>query len=257
LSYNWKTPALLFKNPWSLSSPLVEPSTTMTTIPQFPDRIPPARPAHQIPDGHAAVSSKFCVQVLSDLHLNEWRPRELYNVDAGDIPDADILFQPTAPYLAVLGDVTEAREMMTYMNFLRHCATRWRRVFLVAGNHEAYGSSVPALYESLRVMASAFPNVHLVQDSSVTLTLDRRGDELAVEDTLRAADCECGAKLFHEYVAQHGGPPPATYIPPSSAYLGLARVRGCVTPIVPSCARPHLGWGPEIPAAGSPSAWVL
>lgn len=72
-------------------------------------------------------------QMISDLHL-EMGGKEAYEKH-------DIV--PRAPYLALLGDigVANADHGHAYLAFLRRHLLRFRVVFLVMGNHEAYRST--------------------------------------------------------------------------------------------------------------------
>jgi len=89
------------------------------------------------------------IRVLSDLHL-EFRPLELSEVPA----DVVVLAGDTAP--GPMG-VRWARE-------------RFPRtpVVYVAGNHEAYGHSLPSLYELLRREAAG-STVHVLEEEAVEL----------------------------------------------------------------------------------------
>lgn len=66
------------------------------------------------------------LQVLSDLHLEQ---------------DHEFTLNAHAPYLALCGDIgTPSTEV--YRDFLLDAADKFAKVFIVAGNHEFYGTSV-------------------------------------------------------------------------------------------------------------------
>lgn len=73
------------------------------------------------------------VQITSDLHL------EFYD----DVPSVLDIVTPSAPYLALLGDifvVTNAAGREAYMRWLRECLDHFDRVLVLLGNHEYYSS---------------------------------------------------------------------------------------------------------------------
>ncbi|RAL09880.1 uncharacterized protein BO97DRAFT_407426 [Aspergillus homomorphus CBS 101889] len=68
------------------------------------------------------------LQVLSDLHLETPAAYDIYDIS------------PSAPYLALLGDIGYVRDEGFFL-FLRKQLANFRIVFLVLGNHEAYHST--------------------------------------------------------------------------------------------------------------------
>ncbi|KAB8213095.1 hypothetical protein BDV33DRAFT_197103 [Aspergillus novoparasiticus] len=68
------------------------------------------------------------LQILSDLHLESPAAYDMFNID------------PKAPFLALLGDVGYVKDEGFFL-FLRKQLAKFRVVFLVLGNHEAYHSS--------------------------------------------------------------------------------------------------------------------
>lgn len=68
----------------------------------------------------------FTLQYASDLHLEMLKT----------IPDN--LIVPSAPYLALLGDIASPFKPH-YYNFLAQMSQQFRMVFIIAGNHEYYG----------------------------------------------------------------------------------------------------------------------
>lgn len=68
------------------------------------------------------------LQIVSDLHLESCNGYDIFQVD------------PQAPYLALVGDIGYVKEE-GFFEFLRIHIKLFRIVFLVTGNHEAYGSS--------------------------------------------------------------------------------------------------------------------
>jgi predicted phosphodiesterase len=99
--------------------------------------------------------------VLSDLHL------ELF---PGFRLDAEAV---TAPYVILAGDIADPRTG-EYRSFLEHCSRMFDAVFVVLGNHEAYGSSLAAAAAAAQAVCDAFPNVHLLQRGAVDVGADVR-----------------------------------------------------------------------------------
>lgn len=75
-------------------------------------------------------------QLMSDLHLDQ---RPGYRVPR----------PPSAPFLILAGDIGDPCSK-EYRAFLGDCASLYERVFLVLGNHEAYGTTVPHAVEAAR-----------------------------------------------------------------------------------------------------------
>jgi len=77
------------------------------------------------------TGGKFALQIISDIHVEFPRVPEII---AEKIPTA---LEPHAPYLALLGDIgmpgTEK-----YRNLLLTAASKFKKVFVIAGNHEYY-----------------------------------------------------------------------------------------------------------------------
>ncbi|TPX19077.1 uncharacterized protein E0L32_011238 [Thyridium curvatum] len=69
------------------------------------------------------------VQILSDLHLEISKQYTTYT------------FPVTAPFLLLAGDIGCLDHYDAYLAFLQAQVARYRRVFLVLGNHEFYGLS--------------------------------------------------------------------------------------------------------------------
>lgn len=84
------------------------------------------------------------IQYLSDVHL-EMRG----SLPAPEVPVA-------APVLVLAGDIGDPR-LVSYRAFLRACGEGRERVFLVAGNHEYYGSDVGGALERLRAACADLP----------------------------------------------------------------------------------------------------
>lgn len=83
--------------------------------------------------------------------------------------------KPTAPYLALCGDICGYYKKERLQTFLQYCSKHWKRVFFIAGNHEYYnlprkhlkdvgGARSMADVETwLRTECGTFPNVHFLQ----------------------------------------------------------------------------------------------
>lgn len=109
------------------------------------------------------------LQYVSDIHL-EFHDKK--NVGA---LQPDMFVKPGAtPYLALCGDIG-IPELAAYRTFLQWCSTKWRHVFLVAGNHEYYNYRLdePTTMEQkktlIREICGALPNVHFLDQGVYTL----------------------------------------------------------------------------------------
>lgn len=81
----------------------------------------------------------MAIQILSDLHLESPKSYDTFEVT------------PTAPYLALLGDIgLAARHKDDLLGFLTVQLRQFRAVLFVPGNHEAYHSSWPEVLSILR-----------------------------------------------------------------------------------------------------------
>jgi predicted phosphodiesterase len=104
------------------------------------------------------------IQFVSDIHL-EMEP----------IKKLSEFLKPTAPYLALCGDICAWYKKERLQTFLQYCSKHWKRVFYVAGNHEYYNlprkhlkdvggpRSMSDVETWLRAECAKFPNVSFLQ----------------------------------------------------------------------------------------------
>ena len=78
-----------------------------------------------------AGAESAAVQIASDLHL------EFHRAGCGAELDMDAIVTPTAPILALLGDIGIPTHPL-YRTFLLHQAERFAAVLVLTGNHEFY-----------------------------------------------------------------------------------------------------------------------
>jgi hypothetical protein len=117
------------------------------------------------------AANKWGIQVMSDLHLEMYRSVEL------KIP-------VNAPYLALLGDISVMKgpAYEKYKMFLETQSKLFKHVFVLLGNHgkkrfnainlqllEYYTTSVEEALKLAKEACSAFPNVTLMQKTSVLI----------------------------------------------------------------------------------------
>jgi predicted phosphodiesterase len=110
------------------------------------------------------------IQFVSDIHL-EIEP----------IKKLSEFLKPTAPYLALCGDICAWYKKERLQTFLQYCSKHWKRVFYIAGNHEYYNlprkhlkdvggpRSMVQVEEWLRSECAKFPNVSFLQKEFVGL----------------------------------------------------------------------------------------
>ena len=97
-------------------------------------------------------SSRFRLQYMSDLHLerNKGFPR----------------IKPMARNLALLGDIGH-HHTQNYRDFLSYCSHSYERTFLLAGNHEYYGSSIPDVRHAINQICDGLGNVFFLQQRTI------------------------------------------------------------------------------------------
>jgi len=95
------------------------------------------------------------IQIASDIHL------ELH----GDRNFANTII-PSAPILALLGDIGNAIDPNgIYERFLYDCSINFEYVFVIAGNHEYYGTTIEDGNARLNDICSKFRNVHFLNNT--------------------------------------------------------------------------------------------
>lgn len=101
------------------------------------------------------------IQVASDLHLQHWGPATFEPLLAELQTDADVLVLP--------GDVVDLRprDLLWSAARLNDFAAIYPHVVYVPGNHEFYGTSIPAGLDALSEM-KLLPNVHALKTGHVT-----------------------------------------------------------------------------------------
>ena len=144
----------------------------------------------------------MAIQFLSDLHLEAPKAYDIFTIT------------PSAPYLALLGDIGNATHREEMLASLTQQVRAFRVVFFIPGNHEAYNSTWP---ETLSVLQDFEMDIALRQENDSRLGLfvlmDRasfripsqgRGDVLVLGCSLfsyvppeRAADVEIGLNDFY------------------------------------------------------------
>lgn len=87
------------------------------------------------------ASPSVRIQLLSDLHLEMPRPRSSYGRYNGHDQVYEYDFPPRADVLALLGDIGTTREDHLF-SWLSMQLQRFKLVFFLPGNHEAYHSSL-------------------------------------------------------------------------------------------------------------------
>lgn len=100
------------------------------------------------------------LKYFSDIHL-EYNNKKL-NV-------ANLLSKKDpVEYLALLGDIGHPKTDI-YKNFIKDASLSFNKVFLVAGNHEYYGSSIEEINYELEKLESIFKNVYFMNRKKVSV----------------------------------------------------------------------------------------
>eukprot|EP00035_Acanthoeca_spectabilis_P018442 m.391573 g.391573 ORF g.391573 m.391573 type:complete len:313 (+) comp16760_c1_seq7:3989-4927(+) len=82
--------------------------------------------------GLGARAAMLAIQIASDLHL------EFYSSSKGGLPPFEEIIQPSAPVLALVGDISDEKGRQLYEAFLAEACGRFKTVVVVLGNHEFY-----------------------------------------------------------------------------------------------------------------------
>lgn len=98
-------------------------------------------------------------QIYSDIHLEFFtvEGKLQKNYAAQHLPEIPVL----CDNLALLGDIGYPSHK-TYRDFVLLQASRFKRVFIVAGNHEYYRSSIQEVDAALTALAALKPNIYLL-----------------------------------------------------------------------------------------------
>jgi len=73
---------------------------------------------------------------------------------------------PKAPYLALLGDIGLCVQPL-YREFLQSCAAKFRKVFVILGNHEFYRFNVESTIATAEAICASNPNLVFMHRTSV------------------------------------------------------------------------------------------
>jgi predicted phosphohydrolase len=96
------------------------------------------------------------IQYISDIHL------EFMNANA--YQEFIQTFKPSAKILVLAGDIGNPR-LPLYEQFLQHVSGLFEKVFLIAGNHEFYGSSIEKNLSVIREVVSKLPNITFLDNT--------------------------------------------------------------------------------------------
>ena len=115
----------------------------------------------------------FKLQFASDIHLEFYKLNQNETEEQNKKEREDLfakLLQPSAPYLALLGDIgLPASEVNgpTYENLLQWCGEKWEEVWVISGNHEYYKSNNIEVEERIQsACKKAGENVKYLQNTS-------------------------------------------------------------------------------------------
>jgi len=94
------------------------------------------------------------LQLMSDLHI-EFRESE-----------STFDYEPIAPYLGLLGDIGVVCRPK-YAQYIASAAQKYKTVFVIAGNHEFYGSSLDETKQAIAAICKEHQNVVFLDRTSV------------------------------------------------------------------------------------------
>ena len=87
---------------------------------------------------HQRINTRCQVQLLSDLHLEVGSQYSTFT------------FPASAPFLILAGDIDRMVDYEGYRSFLESQVSRYKKVFLVLGNHEFYGLGYQSTIDEAR-----------------------------------------------------------------------------------------------------------
>jgi len=100
------------------------------------------------------------IQYVSDLHLGHWW---MYR---NTFPKIEAI----APILVIAGDQwASGREFTHSTQWVKTIAAEFDNVIMVLGNHDYYGTEIDATDKAYQEWAAEYKNVHVLQNSSVTI----------------------------------------------------------------------------------------
>jgi Icc-related predicted phosphoesterase len=115
------------------------------------------------------------ITVVSDLHM-EFSPITLTNsqeadvlILSGDILMSEILHDYPADSTEQIYNTSRQLKAWRFREFLKECSDEFKHVIYVAGNHEFYQGKFHAGLEYLKDECSRYPNVHFLENASVTI----------------------------------------------------------------------------------------
>jgi Icc-related predicted phosphoesterase len=114
------------------------------------------------------------LQIVSDIHAE-------FHKDLGISFIEELKKAGDADVLIIAGDLAPPKDAF---RIVPACCDVWPKVILVLGNHEFYGSDRRTVLASFRKLEKEFPNLHVLDDQTVTMEGQRFvGSTLWFEDT--------------------------------------------------------------------------
>jgi predicted phosphodiesterase len=96
------------------------------------------------------------IQYISDIHL------EL--LFKNQIKTFDYLFKPIADICILAGDIGNPYDK-SYKEFLKKINTQFKKIFIIAGNHEYYNNDVSNTKQEISLICSQFENISFLDNS--------------------------------------------------------------------------------------------
>ncbi len=102
-------------------------------------------------------NEKISVQILSDIHL-EFMSRDSFTTFC------NIYFQPKSNICVLAGDIGNPFNSM-YDEFLHLINYQFKKTFIIAGNHEYYGSTISDTNLQINKLVEKYPNISFLNNS--------------------------------------------------------------------------------------------
>lgn len=105
------------------------------------------------------IEEIFKIQIASDIHLEFLK--------SGD--DMSEIVIPKAPYLALLGDIGLPLKKDNYEKFLLDMSSKFKKVFILAGNHEYYHSCLKKVDEKIKSICQQKDNLIYIEKKAIEI----------------------------------------------------------------------------------------
>lgn len=105
------------------------------------------------------------IQVMSDIHLEQWQHNQVARVEELDVG---------AETLVLAGDILYLKELYWVQEILGKFCEKWKTVIYTPGNHEFYTSDPKTCWNNLLIAKMGLSNLHVLDLGKVEIINGRR-----------------------------------------------------------------------------------